>query len=60
MSVPGIYSGTRDQQAAQRARLNLLALDAGIAVATAWTRADGGRPMTRTEYAAALTDALHS
>ncbi|OZG29819.1 hypothetical protein BH683_007790 [Williamsia sp. 1138] len=60
MSVPGIYSGTPAQQAAQRARLHLAALDAGIAIATAWTRADGSRPMTRTEYAAALTDALHS
>lgn len=58
--MPTIYSGTTAQQAAQRARLHLLAVDAGIAVATAWTRADGGRPMTRTEYAAALTDALHS
>ena len=58
--MSGIYSGTTQEQTAQYARLHLAALDAGIAVATGWTRADGGRPLTRSEYTAALTDALHS
>ena len=55
--MSGIYSGTTQEQDRQYARLHLAALDAGIAVLTGWTYADGRR-QTRSEYAAALTAAL--
>lgn len=58
--MSGIYSGTTQEQDVQHARLHLAALDAGIAVLTGWTYADGGRRLTRSEYTAALTDTLHS
>ncbi|HEY9313806.1 hypothetical protein [Williamsia sp.] len=56
--MSGIYSGTPQEQDAQYARLHLAALDAGIAVLAGWTYADGGRRLTRSEYADALTAAL--